>query len=323
MFAALLALLASALYGIADFLGGSAARRAPVLGVAALSQGVGLAGLLVAILFLPAAHPSTPDLAWGAASGVAGGLGVVLFYRALSIGRMSVVAPITAVCGLAIPVLAGLALGERPGALPLLGVVLAAGAVTFLAQGVEPEEHAGGAAAADEPSPDGPALAVAAPPMSMSRVRVSRASLAAPLLAVLAGVIIGLFYVFLERTSTAAGLTPLVAGRSVSVAGMLVLGLSSRRVHQGASSGDSMWSLTVPRSVLAIVAAAGLIDILANICYLVAVREGLLSIIAPLASLYPAATVLLALGVLGERLHRPQTVGLAVAAAAVLLMTAG
>jgi drug/metabolite transporter (DMT)-like permease len=79
--------------------------------------------------------------------------------------------------------------------------------------------------------------------------------------------------------------------------------------------------ITVPRSVLPVVVACGALDMLANALYLVAVREGPLGLVATLASLYPASTVLLARVVLRERLQPVQSVGLVCAAAAIVLIT--
>lgn len=285
----LLALMASLTYGVADFLGGLATRRAPALGVAALSQAIGLSGLLLVLVVLPPADPSRADLLWGACAGLAGGVGVTLFYAALAAGRMGVVAPVAAVCGLAVPVLVGLALGERPRAAALVGVALAAAAVALLGQPGTPGPEDGGSVAGD------------------------RRALG---LAIGAGAVIGMFYAGLGQVSAEAGVLPLVVGRATSVAGFLALGAATwlrRRT----------WTITVPRPTLALVGAAGLVDTLANVCYLLAVTGGLLSVIAPLSSLYPASTLLLARIVLHERLRRVHVAGLALAVAAIVLMTMG
>ena len=89
--------LASGLsWGVADFLGGLASRRAAAFAVVALSQAAGLVvALIVAAVLRPDLPP--PDKAFiGAAAGVAGVVGLMAFYRALSVGSMSVIAPISA-----------------------------------------------------------------------------------------------------------------------------------------------------------------------------------------------------------------------------------
>src|SRR5512135_1421021 len=105
--AVLLALTSAVVYGAADFCGGLAARRAAALAVIAVSQ---LAGLVTLLALLPAlgGDPAPAGLAWGAAAGLAGAVGLMLFYRALAAGVMSVVAPVTAVCAAGLPVLVGL-----------------------------------------------------------------------------------------------------------------------------------------------------------------------------------------------------------------------
>ena len=109
-------------------MGGIAARRTSAVPIVLISQAAGLLLVVALLPVFPHASPTTADLAWGAAAGVAGGTGVALLYHALAIGTMSVVAPTTAVCAVAIPVLASFALGERPGLLHLVsGASMAAG----------------------------------------------------------------------------------------------------------------------------------------------------------------------------------------------------
>jgi len=277
--AALLALASAATYGAADFLGGLSSRRAPAVAVTLVSQAAGLAVLLAVVAVL-GGSPTRADLAWGAAAGLAGGVGLLLLYRGLAGGTMSVVAPITAVCAAAVPVAAGLAMGERPSAPALGGVVVALLAIVLVSR----EEAPAGA-------PRGPVAA---------SVRT----------ALLAGVAFGLFFVLLERTGEGAGLWPLVSARFGSIALLAAIGRAARE------------PLAVPRAALGGVLAAGILDMTANVLYLLAVREGLLSLVAVLSSLYPASTVLLATVILRERLHPVQRTGLAAAAAAVALIAA-
>src|SRR5206468_2126019 len=110
-----LAVAASIAYGAADFLGGLATKRgSTVFATVVCSQATGLAVVLLALPFLPRASPTAADLAWGAVSGLAGGIGLALLYHGLAVGVMSVVAPVTAVCAVIIPVAVGVLLGERP-----------------------------------------------------------------------------------------------------------------------------------------------------------------------------------------------------------------
>jgi len=129
--------------------------------------------------------------------------------------------------------------------------------------------------------------------------------------ALLAGVAIGAFYVCIHQASAAAGLWPLVAARTVSLS-VLVATTRVRRLP-----------LRVPAAVAVTAGAAGALDIVANACYVMAVHQGLLSVVATLASLYPAVTVLLARVVLKERLRGVQVVGIAIAVGGVALIAAG
>lgn len=130
-------------------------------------------------------------------------------------------------------------------------------------------------------------------------------------LAIAAGVSFGLFFVLLERTGEDSGVIPLVASRAVSV---LLIGT----IAAGASRLESL-----PIQVLRVALVSGLLDMIANVLYLLAVREGLLVLVAVVTSLYPGTTVLLARTVLGERLAGVQVTGLAVATGAVTLVALG
>jgi len=127
----LFALVAAAAYGSADFLGGIAARRAALLAVALATQAV---GLLVILLALAAHHEvfEPASLAWGALAGLAGAAGIALLYHALSIGRMGVISPVTALLAAAVPVIFGLATGERPSPIVYGGLALAAAAIVAI-----------------------------------------------------------------------------------------------------------------------------------------------------------------------------------------------
>jgi drug/metabolite transporter (DMT)-like permease len=120
----LLALAASLAWGFADFGAGVGARRLPVLVVAAIGQ---TAGLLLAGAVVLATSDSTPSgaqLGWAAFAGLIGVVGLGAFYRALAIGTMGVVGPITATAAI-VPVAYALARGERPSAMQGVGVGLA------------------------------------------------------------------------------------------------------------------------------------------------------------------------------------------------------
>lgn len=283
--ASLIALLSAAAYGAADFLGGMASRRATTVAAVVVSQAAGVLLLIGVLPFLPDAAVSSTDIAWGAAAGLFGGGGVALLYRALAIGPMSVVAPITAVCAAAVPVAAGLALGERLSSVTAGGMALAVVAIVLLGQ--ERRPHAAGD--------------VGGAGVSAQGVRV----------AFVAGLAIGLFFVALAQTSVAAGLWPLVPARIVSIGLFSAIAVATRQ------------PLLVPRPVMGVAVGGGALDMLANALYLVAVQQGQLSVVATLASLYPASTVVLARVVLDERLSRLQSAGIAGALLATMLIVGG
>ncbi len=195
--AVLLALGSAAVYGAADFLGGLASRRTAVLGVVAGAQLVGLVALVGLLPWL-GGPASAADLGWAAAAGVAGAAGLVVFFRTLARGAMSVIAPVTAVTAAAVPVLVGLLSGDRLGAGAGLGILLALAAVTLV-------------------SADG----------GLAALRRARPASLPP--ALLAGSLFGVFFALLDRTADTSGLTPLVAARLAAVALVVVLALAGRR----------------------------------------------------------------------------------------------
>ena len=281
----LLALASALLYGAADFTGGLATRRAGVLPVVVVSQLSGLVLLLLLLPLLPAASPSRADLLWGVSAALTGGVGVALLYRALAIGRMAVVAPTTAVCAVAIPVIVSVLLGERPGPPAVAGILLGVGSIVLVSQ-----QTAAGAGARDHRSawqlPPGVGIAL------------------------VSGVAIGLFLLSLARTGPEAGMWPILVSRAVSV------------TLFGAAAAAGRRSLRIP-GMLVLTLACGAVDMSANALYLLAVRTGPLSVVVTLASLYPASTVLLARVVLGERLNGRQVAGVGCALAAIVLIVSG
>ncbi len=279
----LLALVSAVLYGAADFFGGLTARRANTVATVLVSQFVGLALLLVVLPFLPAATISSRDWLWGIVAGFSGGIGVALLYRALAVGTMAVVAPITAVCAAMIPVLFAFGLGERLRPLTIVGIALAFVAIALVSRPRTPS-NAAGQTSGNRFFPPG------------------------VLPALLAGVAVGLFFLSLARTTSGAGMWPLIAARITSVALFGCIALATGRTVR----------MSAPATTTAI--AGGALDMLANALYMLAARLGPLSVVVTLASLYPATTVILARVVLGERLSLVQVAGIACALAAVVII---
>lgn len=136
MLAVVLGLASGLSWGVADFLGGLASRRAAALSVVAVSQTAGLAIILVVLGVARPAMPPASHLLFGVAAGVAGVVGLAAFYRALAIGSMSLVAPVSAL-GALVPVAIDLIGGGVPGAVLLLGMAaaLAGGSLAARAPG--------------------------------------------------------------------------------------------------------------------------------------------------------------------------------------------
>jgi drug/metabolite transporter (DMT)-like permease len=269
---------ASALiWGAGDFAGGKASQRADSFVVALVAEAAGIPLVIGWLLLTRPGLPSVADLAWGAVAGLAGNAGLVIFYRALAGGAMSIVAPLTATTAAAVPLLLGLFLDRLPSPPALTGAVLAVAAITLVSAG---------------PS---------------AGARASRALVA---LALSSGVLFGLYFTLVAQTSDASGMWPLVAGRVAGVTALLAV-VRVLRVPLRAS-----------RRTLLLSGTAGAFDVAANGLYLIAVRHGVLSVAAPVASLYPVTTVLLAMVVDRERMRPLQITGLGLAAVA-LVLTAG
>ncbi|TQF73247.1 EamA family transporter [Rhodococcus spelaei] len=279
----MLALLAAVGYGVSDFVGGIASRRVAALRVVIVSYPVSLL-IVLAVAPLAGGEFSSDAMLWGAASGVAGGLAVWWFYLALAEGPMSVVSPLTAVLVAGVPVAVGFAIGERPGPLALAGVVLALVAVVMVSR--ETAETAGEAV-------DG------------HRVNFTPR---VAWLTVGSGLAFALAFVCLHEIGDGSGLWPLAASRASATVVVWVVALAARQFA------------APPRGVIRLALGIALLDVTANAAMMYAFSGGLLSLVSVIGSLYPAATVLLAMTVLGERVGRLQRVGMVLALAAVAMI---
>lgn len=272
--AIILALCAAGVYGIADYCGGRASRSVPPMVVTALGQSGGLVVLVAFVVAMGTPSPPASDWVWGGVAGLLGSTGLLAFYRAMASGHMTIVAPVSALTATSLPVAVGLATGDRPGVLALLGIPVAFVAVALISA-VLGDRGRG------------------APRMVL-------------LLALTAGAAFGSIFVILGFTNDDGGLWPVVAMRVTSVPYMLVMMAVMRRGPSRA------------RGHLGIVLASGILDSLANALYLLAVREGMMAVVATINSLYPASTLLLATTLDRERIHRSQAIGLAMAVVALV-----
>ncbi|WP_048634261.1 EamA family transporter [Mycolicibacterium aurum] len=267
---------------MSDFVGGIASRRVAALRVVIVSYPLAL--LLLTLLAVPVGGQiSAPAVWWGLLSGVAQAFGVWWFYAALGSGPISVVSPLTAVLVAGIPVLAGLVLGERPSTLAGIGVVLALVAVVLVSR-----EASDG----DED------------------VRRHRFTVKVALLTVGSGVAFGMNFVLLHQVPPEAKLWPLVFARIAATTIVLVAALLTA-------------NLVLERGVsLRLAAVAGVLDTIANVATLLALQSSLLSLAGVLIALYPAATVVLAITVLRERVTRWQALGMVLTLGSVAMIAA-
>ena len=281
----LLGLAAAVLYGSGDFLGGMATRRVHVLAVLAVAETAAVIAALAAVAMWPS--PATvAGLAWGISAGLTGGLGLIIFYAGLAAGPMSVVAPVSGLVSTILPVAVALAQGERPGAVVYAGALLCLVAIVLASS-------AGDTSAV-------PRTGRAAPRRAIGYGIASGASF-------------GLFFLLIRNAGQSGELWPVAAGRIGELAIVLIAAAALRRGLPPRGAGS--------RPLVA-AAGAGVIDVVANICYVAATRTGTFGLAVVLASLYPGVTVLLARVVLGERLRWVQRAGLGLAAIGILLVAA-
>ncbi len=287
----LFSLIAAVCYGTADFCGGLAARRAPLIKVVLISK---LSAVGILVLYAYAFTPPTMaagDVAAAALGAIATLSTAVLLYYGLSIGQMSVVAPTAAAWAIALPALLGGAVfGEPLDAVSGLAVAAAFGAVYIFTR------------SAGSPS-NGTAVQRQIPRLFGIRVDL--------LAATGAGVSIALFYIAMKSTSSEAGLWPLATARLGAFGVLVIFGLA-RTAHY----------VRLPklgRAAASIGAGAGILDASANTFYVLAAHAGELAVAATISSLYPVTTVALAAVFVGERLRGPHYLGLAFLLSSILL----
>lgn len=301
MLVVVLALSSSVFYGVADFVGGVAARRMPVVAMTAVNYAVSAVVLLLACVVVRM-EVTGAAVGSGVAAGAFAVVGFLAFYGALVSGPISALSPVVAATQAAVPVLVDVALlGHRPGALGWLGIAVAlvAGLLLGLPQSVP------------------------------GTARVTARSL---VLAVVAGVTLGASTVCLDAAPADSGVLPVtldvLTGLVVLVA-LLVAARASRTARRWTGALDSVSAHDaepVGRSgstrvtTLVLAGLAGLLLGIGNVFLMLGLHAGDLAVVAVLMGLYPLATVLLARVLLGERLARPQAVGVVAALAACVLL---
>lgn len=301
----LLSLIAALCYGTSDFAAGVGGRRGDSGAVAVIAQPIALIAAVIAIAIAPAA-PTASALWWGAVAGVGSGVGTLALYRGLAVARMSVVAPLSGVLTAALPALAGALSGETLSPLTWVGVGIAVPGALLVS--LQPASVSADAA--------GPGGGIAAT-VATGAVSLPRRTAPVPRsngvgYGIVAGVGFAVLFIGLARAGTRSGAWPLVPSQLVSIVVIVAVVALGRRAPAAAWR-QSMWPSIV----------SGALGGIASLAYLAATGFGQLAVVAVITALYPAATVLLARIVEHERWGRLQLVGLACAAAAVVLTALG
>jgi drug/metabolite transporter (DMT)-like permease len=281
--ASALALLAAVVWGAADFCGGLATRRATPAVVLMIAHGLSLIVLLTIQFGSHAAAPSYLTARYGLLAGLAGGVGLLALYQGLSMGSMGLVAALSGVLTATLPVLVSFFSEGRPTALKLCGFVIAIVAIWLIAYTPGSKVH----------------------PLGLG-------------MAALSGLCFGLLLVFLHIAGKDSVFWALTFSRVGSTFCAVALGIVMIfRKTESKARKQQNWLI-----VMLLAAAAGLLDTTGNLLYTFSSLAGRLDIAAVLSSLYPAGTILLAIGLLRERATRKQTAGMALALLAVAMISA-
>lgn len=265
-------------FGGSDFVGGIASRRVAALRVVLVSYPVAMV-LLGASAAIMGGRISQGAVLWGSLGGISQALGVLWLYAALGAGPISVVSPLAAMLTAAVPVGVGVVLGERPGALAAIGIVVALVAVVLVSRQDKHEAS-------------------------------HRFTTTVALLTTGSGVAFGLNFALLHQAPVDSRLWPLLFARMSATVLVVAVAAVSRNLR--IPSGTS----------LRLALTAALLEACANVTMLLALHASLLSLAGVLISLYPAATVVLAMVVLRERVTRWQAVGMVLAALSVAMIAA-
>lgn len=303
-----LGLGAAGVWGAADFTGGLATKRAAPAFVVAVAHGSSLLLLYAAAFSLHAA--SSGYSLYGFLSGIFCGGGLIALYAALSQGSMGLSAAVSGVLSAIVPVVFSWFREGHPTPRRLIGFALAAIAIWLIAytpNHIEPKT--------------GDAIAGAAEHSRGVRFSVFRFSVSSAsqrlALAVFAGLSFGAMLILMHLASAQGILGPLIALRIASTSVAIIAGLLywvARRSKAGTGLGFPTGKL------LLLALLAGILDTSGNCLYFFASRVGRLDVMAVLASLYPAGTMLLAAWLLKERARRSQVAGMVLALAAVALI---
>jgi drug/metabolite transporter (DMT)-like permease len=277
-FVAILFGLASALtWGAADFGGGLASKKSSPYAVVFWGDLVGMCAAGLLAIWLHAPLPSLRSIGFIVLSSFCGAIGIIMLYRALADGKMSIAAPVSALMAAVIPVVIGFITAGLPAWLTIAGVGMGLLAIWLVAR----TEHEG-------------------------RVRIHWADVRLPLLA---GVLFGLFFVFMHEATLESVLWPAVGLRFFSA---ILLAILARFMRT---------SLAVPREQWGLIVFIGIFDMAGNVFYSLSALTGRMDIASVIGSLYPGSTVALAWLVLKEKISLSQWLGIAAALIAIVLIS--
>jgi drug/metabolite transporter (DMT)-like permease len=280
---AALGLGTAAVWGAADFAGGLAAKRAQPSFVVAVAHGFSLALLLLIAILI---HTGISGLgSYGLLSGVFCGGGLIALYAALSRGSMGLSASVSGVLTAVVPIVFSWIREGHAAPRQIAGFTVAAIAIWLVAY------------APDQKS--------AAHPLGLGW-------------AALAGALFGAMLVFMHMAAGRGVLSALIAMRVSSTAVAVLAGIGLWITQRRGGPSGAMFPAG---KTLLLAMLAGVLDTSGNLLYLLASRAGRLDVTAVLASLYPAGTMLLAAWLLKERAARSQILGMALALAAVVLIS--
>jgi drug/metabolite transporter (DMT)-like permease len=279
-----LGLAASAFWGASDFLGGLATRKAHVVMVVALAHGLSLGLLLLIALTTHSAFPTMRFALAGLCAGAFGGVALLLYYQALSLGEMGITTALTGLLTALVPVVYSFFTLGSPKFSQIAGFIVAAAAIALIAY-----------------KPAG-----APRPLALG-------------LATLAGLGFGVFLVVLKVGSAHGLLWPLIFSRlaSATLACAMVIWVQGRKDKDAAT-----WRRQARENRFFLIAgSAGVLEATGSLLYMRSATEGRLDVAAVLASLYPVMTIILAAWFLKERTTSSQALGMALALGAVVLVS--
>ncbi len=310
-----LGLLSAASWGGSDFIGGLGARRAPVLLVVASGHLVSLLVLLAVCLGAHLALPGRHDLLFAALGGFEGAIALALFYRALAMGAMGLTAALTGLLTALVPVLFSLFHEGLPTPVTAVGLAMGLAAIWLITHSPT-QKPAPSAAPTWVPHPfrtlremgGKPQLLANSATTSRATSKAANTPPAALLLAALAGFGFGTQLILFKFASGGGILWIMTSARAAGVAAMLLVLL----VMPPKAAWRGFWLFGI---------LAGSLDTIGNLFYIQTTRFGRLDVAAMICSLYPAGTILLAALVLHEWPTRRQFAGIALALAAVALLS--